>query len=149
MDKFFSLILILLSQQSFANNLKVKQISFNNEIGVCKNYLSWQIDGVPEQTAKSGRAFKTVSISPKSELSCVSSFPIPVNNIFVLEATVFMKTGSTEDFVSIYVYETDLTDDNIIGRRDFNASDLSFVNGYQTFKMDLTSRHGYCYVITQ
>lgn len=145
MEKKFTLILIFLSH-SFANSEVKSTVSFNNNIGVCKNNLAWQTVEEPEQHTKRGRSFGPVAISPKTELSCTSSFPIPVNSDFVIEATVFIKAESTEDFVSIYVYETDLTNDNVIRRKDFNASE-SFVNGFQTFKMDLRSHHGYYYVI--
>lgn len=103
--------------------------SFDYDQRVCAGFPSWV-------TLDDGESIEYV---PKEVLSCISSPNFKVTRGF-LEANVYMNTVSSDDCVTIFLYEkSESGNDTIVKRNDVLASDPHFVPGLQISSMDLST----------
>lgn len=118
--------------------------TLSNEVGLCVGMISWNMGTYEGGPIYPPHPSTTKFMYPNINLSCVSSYHLPLSATGIVEVNLFMEPQSSTDQVSILINQI-VPDGNdaVVGNSWILATQENFVRGWRTERITLTGSGSY------
>ncbi|XP_046966606.1 cell wall protein DAN4-like [Vanessa cardui] len=109
---------------------------FTNHTQICRDLPMWDLGRYDDLKMDSPHENSTLYISPKSQLSCVTSLLFPIRAGGTLEVNLYLELNTHFDFIFVLVYRTmPNANDVVVAIVTLSAADFSLTRGWQTVRV--------------
>ncbi|CAH2211536.1 jg662 [Pararge aegeria aegeria] len=154
MQRYYLLVLLLCYNVSCISDKCVtysfednEKVNFTNTFGICHGMASWDVREYSMSSLDSPHRDSKVFITPRTTLSCISSFTFSITGSAILELNVYMAPTAKSDQIKLLVFQSlPGANDATVGNAILSPKDINFVPGWQTMRLRLVgtgAREGY------
>lgn len=117
---------------------------FKSERGFCTSFSKWNLGSYSSLPIGPPSAFSQQFISPKPDISCVSSVAFDAVTDGIVEVNVYMKSAAESDQITVLVNKIeDENHDVVTGSTLLTPLHDDYVDGWHTLKITLFGHGSY------
>ncbi|CAH2227224.1 jg3559, partial [Pararge aegeria aegeria] len=133
----FSYNVFCISENCVTYNFEDNQkVNFTNTYGICRGMSSWDVGKYSTLSIDSPHRDSNIFITPRTTLSCISSFKFSVTGSATLELNVYMAPTAKSDQITVLVFQSlPGANDATVGNAVLSPNDINFVPGWQTMRV--------------